>query len=673
MEDDSMLPNGNPVALRKAWSRYAEDDQLDIHLIRPEVARSWQRCRNSKLDAFLKPNDYVSEAELGERLFRKEHLIRVGLPFMEDLYAFVKHSEFLVVLTDEHGTLLRVLGDKTPIPRSSGIDLRPGEDWGETARGTNAVGTALFERKPVQIYAWEHYCQNHHYLTCSACPILDPNGAIIGVLDISGDYRLANPHTLGMVVAAAHAIRNQFQLEAINDKLHRAYQYSSLLMESMSDSQLSINTNGIVTEINSKAGRLLGVDPIFARGRHISQVCSIGGAIIPVLESGEEHQVKEVVIGKTGKKVTCSASMLRSCEGNVIGALAVFSESAPASTRLLPRVPSRRASFDDIVGEGPVMKHLKEWAKVVAAASPSTVLITGETGTGKELFAQAIHNVSARKNGAFIALNCAALPENLVESELFGYEEGAFTGGKKGGRAGKFELADGGTIFLDEIGDVPLTTQMKLLRLIQEKTYVRLGSAEEREVNVRIVAATHKDLSVEVQRGTFREDLYYRLTDLEVKIPPLRQRREDIAPLTQHIIQKIVSRLADEGHERFAALTRMPSIHIQDSFVKKLESHVWPGNIRELENVIERALVRMGANDELHADLIEFSRQQLVKAEIIPDHVKPLRDAEKDSISEALIVFKNNIKQTSVHLGITRNTLYRKMKEYGISPNTSQV
>ena len=233
---------------------------------------------------------------------------------------------------------------------------------------------------------------------------------------------------------------------------------------------------------------------------------------------------------------------------------------------------------------------------------------------------------------------------------------------------GKFEIADGGTIFLDEIGDMPLTAQMKLLRVIQEKACVRLGSAEEKEVNVRIIAATHKDLSAEVRQGTFREDLYYRLTVLEVKIPPLRQRRQDIPLLTSHIVRKVVSRLAGEGHERFAALNQEQPIHIQDSFLSKLETHLWPGNIRELENVIERALVRMGTDNELHASLIEFLSRQPAEAETTPGCVKPLRDIEKKSISEALTAFKYNIKQTSEHLGITRNTLYSKIKQYGICP-----
>jgi transcriptional regulator of acetoin/glycerol metabolism len=663
------LPTRNLVGLEKAWSRYAEDNELDVYLIRPEVARSWRRCRSSKLDAFFKPQYHIDRAGLRESLSRKEQLVRIALPFMEDLYAFVKNSEFFVALTDENGLLLHVLASKAHLPSSSGIQLCSGADWAESARGTNAVGTALFEKKPVQIYAWEHYFQCNHLLTCSACPIFDPNGAMIGVLDISGDFRHANAHTLGMVVAAAHAIQNQLQSEASNNKLFRACQYSSLLLDSMSDSLLSINNNGIVTEMNSKAGKLLGIDPDCAKGRHISRICNLAGAIIPVLESGTERQEREVVIGNTGKKVTCSASLLKASEGDVIGAVAVFRESAGAPVRALPCAHKRRAGFDDIVGDSLVLRQLKEWATVAAAASSSTVLITGETGTGKELFAQAIHNASTRRNGAFIALNCAALPENLVESELFGYEDGTFTGGKKGGRAGKFELADNGSIFLDEIGDMPLTTQMKLLRVIQEKTSVRLGSVEEREVNVRIIAATHKDLSAEVQRGTFREDLYYRLTVLDVKIPPLRERREDIPALTRHIVGKIALRLAGEDHERFAALNRQLSIHIQDSFLDKLQTHLWPGNIRELENVIERALVRMGADDELHAGLIEFLSRKPLQAETAPDYVKPLREVEKKLISEALTAFKYNIKQTSEHLGITRNTLYSKMKHYGVCPN----
>lgn len=655
--------------LQKAWNRYAEDDQLDMRLVRPEVARSWQRCRKLTLSPFRAPDSYIDQAILKERLYRRERLVRVALPFMHDLYAFVRDSGFLVLLTDEFGLTLQVLGESTPVDLQTRARLIPGTDWGEGVRGTNAVGTALVERKPVQIYAWEHYCQLHHSITCSACPIFDPAGELIGVLDVTGDYRLANHHTLGMVVAAAHAIQNELQLEARNDQLSLAYQYTSLLLESMSDSLLSTDSDGLVTAMNCRAGKLLGVDPNSARGLHVEKLCDLGRTIIPVLQSGVEQRNRQVVIGNTGRKVTCSVAALRAPGGNVIGTVALFRDSASVPSR--PQLRPSPVTFNDIVGESPVIKQLKEWAAVVAA-SPSTVLITGETGTGKELVARAIHSGSPRREEPFIAINCAALPENLVESELFGYEDGAFTGGKRGGRAGTFELADGGTIFLDEIGDMPVAVQMKLLRVLQERTTVRLGSVEERHINVRIIAATHKDLSVECKRGTFREDLYYRLAVLEVMLPPLRHRREDIPLVTRHIIREKLLELAREGHAHFVDLTQPPSLHVQDDFLEKLQAYSWPGNFRELENVIERAIIRMGDDRELHAGLLDFSGRPPSLLSPAAACVTPLCETEKKSVAEALATFQGNITQTSAHLGITRNTLYRKIKEYGLSFRTPQ-
>ena len=604
---------------------------------------------------------------LQERLHQRERLVRAALPFMEDLYSFVRDSGFLVLLADEYGLALQVFCDEAPVLLEHGVHLHPGADWGEGARGTNAVGTALIERRPAQIFAWEHYCQPHHCLTCSACPIFAPSGELIGVLDVTGDYRLANPHTLGMVVAAAHAIQNQLRLEESNDQLSRAYQYSSLLLESMSDSLLSIDNNGLVTAMNGRAGKLLGVDPSKVKGMHIGKICDLGRTIGPVLKNGLEQRDRELIISSTGKRVTCSVSVLRAEEGKAIGAVALFRESS-SSLHSSSRGPLPPITLADIVGESPVIKRLKDWAAVVAAASPSTVLITGETGTGKELCARAIHAGSPRRRGPFIAINCAALPENLVESELFGYEDGAFTGGKKGGRAGKLELADGGTIFLDEIGDMPLAVQMKLLRAIQEKTAVRLGSIEERHIDVRFIVATHKDLCAEVERGTFREDLYYRLAVLEVAIPPLRNRREDISIITQQVIRKKVSQMAQEGHGRFVGMAQR-SLRVQPNFLEKLQSHSWPGNIRELENVIERAIIRMGDDRELHAGLIDFSGPCLSPPLLTPA-IQPLCETEKRAVSAALAASQGNISQASAQLGITRNTLYRKMKEYGIPCRT---
>jgi len=643
------------VVIQKAWSGYVEKGVLDIQRIRPEVANSWQRCRNLSVDPFRDLAGSVNQLELRERLYNKQHLVKVARPFMDNLYNFVKGSGFQVVLTDELGFLLEVLGDNDIVSRTEGVLLCPGGVWSEAVKGTNAIGTAIVEKKPVQIYAWEHYCKPHHFLTCSASPIFDPDGEMAGVLDISGDYRFANAHTLGMVVAAVNAIENQLRLLRATDKLFMAYRYSNVLIENMSDGLISINNNGVVTEINAKGGELFGVNPAKVKGRNVDQISNARATFQQVLSEGVDYEDREIVIENTGKKIFSSASLLRDEAGGSIGAVAVFREMKnwqPAKRSTNHLIHSH--TFDDIIGESPALAAAKEWAKL-AAASSSTVFINGESGTGKELFAQSIHNASPRAGRPFIAISCAALPENLIESELLGYEEGTFTGAKRGGQAGKFELSDGGTIFLDEIGDMSLNVQAKLLRVIQEKKVARIGAVNEKSVDIRIISATHKDLQAEVLLGNFRQDLYYRLNVLEIRIPALRERIEDLPALTRHLVGRISAKL------------NRSDIAIKDCFLNKIQSYSWPGNIRELENTIERAIIRSDASGVLTSDLLDIYGPQPLKTETRTTEIRSLREVEKDVILEALDFFNGNIQKAAAKLGIGRNTLYRKLKEYGIS------
>jgi transcriptional regulator with PAS, ATPase and Fis domain len=325
-------------------------------------------------------------------------------------------------------------------------------------------------------------------------------------------------------------------------------------------------------------------------------------------------------------------------------------------------------AFEDIVGDSLLIQKAKDWASL-AATCTSTVLILGESGTGKEIFANAIHNASSRSRGPFLAINCAAMPESLIESELFGYTDGSFTGAKKGGQAGKFEMANGGTIFLDEIGEMSVCMQSKLLRVLQERTVSRIGSSQEINVDVRIIAATHCDLSKDVEAGRFREDLYYRLAVLEIRIPPLRERMEDIPALARCLIGKISTRL-----ER-------PPVDVSLEFLQKLSSYPWPGNVREMENVLERTLIHTRGCATLTAAHLELpTARPVTEHECSPRRsaaptAQPcgsLREVEKQAIAEALDVCCGNIKQTAARLGIARNTLYRKMLDYGLLPEESR-
>ncbi|MRR54952.1 MAG: sigma-54-dependent Fis family transcriptional regulator [Deltaproteobacteria bacterium] len=639
--------------IEEAWNRYITNDVLDAHKLRPEVAHSWQRCRNFKVDPYGQQDTDIDGNELKDVLQASQHLIKIARPFIHNLYGFVKGSGFQVVLTDNDGLIVEAIGDPEILKKTKQIQLCPGGLWSESAKGTNAIGTAIMEKKPIQIFAREHFCQPHHYLTCSASPIFDPEGQMVGVLDITGDYKAFNPHTLSLVVAAVSAIENQLRLHKTTSKLYVSYRFSNTLLETISDGVIAVDSNGVINQLNSYGGKLLGADPKLSIGKHIANVLKKPSAILQVLSTGVEYRDHELFNEDTGKKVNQSVSPLRDDTGRTIGALAILRENRERQSGRRSGSLTAKYVFDDIIGQSESVSNAKKWGKI-AAGSPSTVLLTGESGTGKELFAQAIHNGSARKDRPFIAINCAALPDTLIESELFGYEEGSFTGSKKGGQAGKFELANGGTIFLDEIGDIPLYTQVKLLRVIQEKKISRIGSSGEINVDIRIIAATHKDLKEEVQRGNFRKDLYYRLNVITINIASLRDRMDDLPLLAKHFITKLSLKL------------NRKNISATDDFYDKLKTYSWPGNIRELENAIERGLNLITDNGVLVPELLHFDSPGPAKiGERITD-VKSLKDIERDAIVQALNLYKGNILKVSAKLGVGRNTLYRKIKEYDI-------
>ncbi|NLO21791.1 MAG: sigma 54-interacting transcriptional regulator [Syntrophomonadaceae bacterium] len=317
-------------------------------------------------------------------------------------------------------------------------------------------------------------------------------------------------------------------------------------------------------------------------------------------------------------------------------------------------------SFDDIIGKNEAFRKVKKFARQVAQHTISTVLLCGESGTGKELFAQAIHNQSSRSRFPFLRINCAAIPENLLEAELFGYEEGAFTGAKKGGKPGKFELANGGTIFLDEIGEMTLTMQSKLLVALQEQEIERLGGRHPIKVNVRVIAASNKNLENMIESGIFREDLYYRLNVVRLDLPPLRKRADDIPLLCQHIITHLNCRL-HTGTKK-----------ISSSALEMLSTYAWPGNVRELENVLERAMIladmeKTQVLDERHFMFIK-KQLDLCRAAHDQQNLKnAVREFERDLIEKALQDADYDRVKAAELLGIDLSTLYRKLKKYGYS------
>ncbi|HHY92500.1 MAG TPA: sigma 54-interacting transcriptional regulator, partial [Firmicutes bacterium] len=583
-------------------------------------------------------------------------LLEVARPFLTGLYDIVQGSGFAVVLVDWEGVVLEVRGDPEIIQASaSALNFVPGAVWHTETVGNTAVGTALTEKQPVQVAGYEHYCQAHHPWACSAAPILGPDGAVRGALNVSGVLGQVHPHTLGMVVAAARAIEGQLAMRQATEELKLQHKYQEAIVESMSDGLLTIDRSGYITYMNATGARILGVDPKRVVGQFVGDIVDFKPVVLSVLESGNGYVDREFMV-KTGsgfKHFIKTAVPIRDANGNLTGVVDTFREIKRVRKMVNQMVgATANFTFADILGESREIAECVRLAKI-AAQSSSTVLLQGESGTGKELFAQAIHNESNRREGPFVALNCAALPRELIESELFGYEEGAFTGASRGGRPGKFELASGGTIFLDEIGDMPLDMQTKLLRVLQEHRVVRLGGSHYIDCDVRVIAATNKDLAREVEEGNFRRDLYYRLNVLFIPVPPLRQRGADLELLVERLTAKISRKLGHEVH------------HFDPGALQVLRSYSWPGNVRELENVIERAVNMAREKGISAAEVLRLLKHQGAAAVPAAEPLS-IEELERQAIHRALQAVNGNISLAARLLKISRNTLYNKLKKYQI-------
>lgn len=632
------------------------------------VLKGWERCIKKGID----PNGKKVAARLSEEEFEKvfeenSQLISFSKPFMEDLYSFVKGSGFAVILADANACILEVIGDKEILEDPDGRDsLKKGCVWEEEHVGNTAISTCIFEEKPVQISGKEHYCKVFKNWTCSAAPIRE-DGKILGVLAVKGYDWNSHPHTLGMVVAAAKAIENRIVIEKAKAEIILKTKYQSAIVEYIPDGFLTIDNKGILTYINQTGADILGIDREKSIGKPVSELVDFEPVILDVIRTGKGYVDKEFIMtnNKNGMKYHFikTATPIRDDEGNIIGAIDNFKKITRVHKMMRKLVGNyAKFTFDDIVGSSEKMRECIRLAKI-AARSSSNVLIYGESGTGKELLVQSIHNASNRKNESLVSINCAAIPSELIESELFGYEGGAFTGALKNGQIGKFELANGGTIFLDEIGDMPLHMQAKLLRVLQENQLVRVGGKDVIDIDVRIISATNKDLLKECKKGNFREDLYYRLNVLYIVVPPLRERKEDIEELVYHFINKINIKIGRN--------IKGVSPEVIDCFMK----YDWPGNVRELENTVERAMNICSGEIIQLSDIANFYEMNIAnknnKIEEIKDssniRIISLEEVEKEAIKNALIVTKGNISQAASALKITRNTLYNKMKKYGLT------
>ena len=502
------------------------------------------------------------------------------------------------------------------------------------------------------------------------CPIM-LDGKIIGVIALiacdEAQYQilLANPDGLfdflqRMADLLAGKIAGRERLE----QLHAIQQQLTTLFDTVQEGIIAVDRNGKIVNINAAAAKMLQVSQKPVLGKELALLLS-GLPLADSLTTGHDVFNREAFRLIRGQRVYYVATVKTWLGGTEVwGAVVTLREMAEVK-KIVSNLSTQEHcfSFEMILGDSPALAKAKQEA-AQAAAGNVTVLIQGESGTGKELFARAIHNASARRDKPIIAINCAAIPEALLESELFGYEEGAFTGARRGGKPGKFELADGGTVFLDEIGDMSLSLQAKLLRVLQERKIERVGSTETTAIDVRIIAATHKDIEAMVRQGEFRQDLYYRINVFPLQIPSLRQRRQDL-PL---LIERFLARYRDKMAKNVEGIDA-------DAYACLLE-YGWPGNIRELENTIEYLVSIADGKiiEQRHIPqrilIAGKTAQPGSPVQAQPTRLLTIAELEKRAIMSAIEQFGLTMRgkaQLTQVLGISKATLYRKLKQYNIA------
>ena len=627
-------------------------------LLDPLIIRSWERCRRFGLgenstSPGLQPMDRVA---LKTEQERNRYLLQQSRPIMEHVFEQIRDSGSMVILADANGLLLETVGDADFVGRADRVALSAGASWDENLRGTNAIGTALSEEMPVAVLGSEHFLEYNGFLTCCASPIFGPDGRLIGVLDISGDYRSHQRHTLGLARLSSAVVEKRLFEAAHGRDILVCFHSRADYLGSPKEGMAAVSPDGQVLAINRNGTELLGIRPVDAVRRDFSMVFESN--LSTLVDRLRHHPQASGEIHVNGKAIHVQ---LRGQLPPLAVAGRVFDEVPATRPARRPEAGSPpRLTLDTLnTGDARLQAVIDRTRRLLGRDIP--ILIQGESGAGKEMLAKAFHNSGPRRDAPFVALNCASIPETLIESELFGYQGGAFTGARKEGAPGKIQQAHGGTLFLDEIGDMPLNLQARLLRVLQERCVTPLGSTRSIQVDISLVCATHRKLREEVARGHFREDLYYRLNGMSVTLPALRERTD---------IRALVAKLAAAE-----TASRGAAVQFSAGALLAIEGYGWPGNIRQLFNVIRVAIALLDDDEtlitetHLPEELFEapLAAPAVATPAFDPWAAAPLEGQNSlDAISRqaaqrAVEAAGGNISSAARQLGISRNTLYRKL------------
>lgn len=641
-------------ALRQARACLERGQVLPSGLLHPVVERSWRRSQGAGLAPWrMAQAPHLAAPLLREAQDRRRDLVTRARPVMEYLHAQTRGSGSMVILADERGLLLETLGDADFLSRAERVALMPGASWHENHRGTNAIGTALAESAAVSVHGGEHFLDQNSFLTCTAAPVVAPDGHLVGVLDISGHHRSRHPHTAGLVSAAAHMIENRlFEVRhgtALRLHLHPQPDGIGTLAEGL----VAVDGDGRICGVNRAALALLGLTHTRLGERLEAVLDTTTACLMDLVRQGGGPLAVQTAAGQTlflraEGLAPSSSSSGASSPASSSGASSSGAGTAPAAVRSPRRAGAAGDALAALDSGDPQMAQAIDRARRVAGKDIA-LLVMGESGSGKEVFARAVHDSSPRAKAPFVAVNCAALPEHLIEAELFGYAPGAFTGARRDGAPGRIRQAQGGTLFLDEIGDMPAGLQTRLLRVLQDRQVVPLGGGKAVAVDFALIAATHQPLKQAVADGRFRADLYYRLNGLTLTVPPLRARSDRLA-----LAGRVLAGLAPDS-----------GITLSDPVAAAFDRYGWPGNLRQMANVLRTAVALLDPGDtrihwhHLPDDVAEEMRS--------PDAAHTAADGDLRSLSLDLMertvaACGGNMSRAAQRLGISRNTLYRRLR-----------
>ncbi len=619
-----MLVANRNVARARAMLEH--DGRPPAGYLTPDIYNSWMRCIALGLDTRRPPPaQVVGAAELRHEQQRMSLVRGLALAEMHTLHQQIAGTNFMIAFATTSGLLLDIVSDSSFSDTPDGAAIRPGSIWNEAHCGTNGLGTTAFLQRAVVVHGDEHFFPRYNHLTCAASPVYAPEGDVIGVLDASSNCLSRQTHTQALVAMAATQIENGLFRERYRSAMMIAFHNRGEYLHTLSAGLLALDEDGRLLAANQAARNLLHGLPA-QPGRRFSDIFRT--RFSQFVDEGRRHE-RQRLQDEVGSHFIVTIENARPLPMMPLPSL--------------PKVHDSKPSAQSFVADDPQVALLVRRVEG-AARRAMPILIRGETGTGKEQLARHAHGASSRR-GCFVAINCAALPESLIEAELFGYAEGAFTGAKKGGSQGLFREADGGTLFLDEIGDMPVVLQSVLLRFLDDWTVRPVGGTK-KVVDVLLVSATNAPLDASIARGRFRSDLLYRLNTLEVMLPPLSA-RADFVQITRHLLNKID-----------------PAARITDGATDHLRAQKWPGNIRQLRNALTRLSLETAGEVIDEACFDEVNEADRSIETVLPHSLKDnLHDLQRVQIVEALATCGYNISRTARKLGISRNTVYRTLRD----------